>query len=68
MVKKFPDKYCVVHAHEQKPDVPQDKPVGTPIKCFPYEQGNEKSEETARRKAYGLHHKIVTEQKKTNKK
>lgn len=38
MVVKRGDKWCVVHAHPQKPGSKTDKPPGTVIKCFDTKQ------------------------------
>lgn len=59
MVVKKGNAWCVVHAGKQKKDVPQDKPAGTSIKCYPFTPGDKKSESKAKRSAAALHFRIV---------
>lgn len=59
MVVKRGSAWCVVHAGKQKKSIKQDKPPGTPIKCYPFTKGDKASEGTAHRRAAALHFRIV---------
>lgn len=59
MVVKRGNKWCVVHAHPQKPGSKTDKPPGTPIHCYEFIPGNKRSEARAKAKANKMHRAIV---------
>lgn len=64
MVVKKGNKWCVVHGHPQKEGSKTDKPVGSVIKCFPFEEGNEESEKRAKEQALKMHRAILISQQK----
>jgi hypothetical protein len=59
MVVKRGDRWCVVHAHPQKPGSKTDKPPGTVIKCYKFKKGDKESERRAKEKATRMHRAIM---------
>lgn len=57
MVKIYEDRACVVHAHTQRQGSETDKPAGTPIKCYYFDEEGGKA--SAVKKAYAMHTAIM---------
>ena len=57
MVKVYENRACVVHAHAQKEGSKTDKPAGTPIKCYYFDEEGGKA--NAVKKAYAMHTAIM---------
>lgn len=57
MVEVYSDRACVVHAHVQRQGSKTDKPAGTPIKCYSFQE--EGGREQAIKKAYAMHTAIM---------
>lgn len=58
------DSYCVVHGHPPNPENPNDKPIGTPIKCYSIAKYGK---DEALKKAQAMHYAIVKSQEKRKK-
>lgn len=52
MIKRIGKYFCVCHGHPIDPRIPNDKPIGTPIKCFSI---SKYGYQEAYKKAFGLH-------------
>lgn len=53
----------MVHGHPMKAGSKRDKPIGTPIKCYPFDPKVKGSEARAKRKASAMHRAILLRQK-----
>lgn len=61
MVKLFKNKICILHGHPKKSGSKTDKPPGSVIKCYSFQ---EYGKDNAIKKAYAMHSAIVNSQER----